>query len=67
MIRRLYEVRWAQAGKPSIANVQIRTTTLANCKRAANKVAKQLGVTNTPRTIVSEGRVLESLVTGVSK
>jgi len=61
-----YTARWAQAGKPSIANVSFEASHDANAKLRANKIARELGVTNTPRTIVNDGRLVECIWTGVS-
>ncbi len=66
MKKKNYTVRWAQAGRPSIANVSIMATHDTNAKRAADKIARELGVTNTPRTIYEGGRCVEVLTKGVS-
>lgn len=64
MKKKHYTARWAQAGHPSIANVSFDASHLENAKRQADKIAKELGVTNTPRTITCEGAVVEILTTG---
>lgn len=55
-----YIVRWAQAGKPSIANVTIVASNDKSAIRQADKVGKELGVSNTPRTIYEGGRRVEN-------
>ncbi len=66
MKKKRYNVRWGQAGQPSIANVDIMATSDINAKRSANKTARELGVTNTPRTIYEGGRCVEVNTKGVS-
>lgn len=66
MKKHYYTARWAIAGEPSIANVSFFASHDTNAKRQADKIARELGVTNTPRTITKEGRVIECINTGVS-
>ena len=66
MKKHYYVVRWALAGQPSIANVSFDSSHSTNAKRQANKLARELGVTQTPRTITCDGRLIETLTTGVS-
>lgn len=54
-----YNARWARPGHPSIANVSFDASTDANAKRAADKIARELGVTQTPRTIMRGVEVIE--------
>lgn len=65
-----YNVIWQRAGQPSIANVSLTASTDHNAKQQANKIARELGVTNTPRTITAwkDGKyvTIESINTGVS-
>jgi len=66
MKKKHYTARWAQAGKPSIANVSFESSHDTNAKRQADKIARELNVTNTPRTITCDGQVIECITKGVS-
>lgn len=57
-----YDVRWFGTH----ANVTIRTTSLHNARRSADKLAKDLRVTNAPRTIYLGGKCVDSSTTGLS-
>jgi hypothetical protein len=61
-----YIARWAQAGRPSIGNVSFYATSHALAKRKADKIAVEIGLPNTPRTIVCEGEVIECISTGIT-
>ena len=65
MKKKHYTARWALAGRPSTANVTIVTSHAENAKKIADKIAREMGVTNTPRTIMFEGRVIECFDKGV--
>lgn len=67
MKKQRYKARWGQAGKPSIANVSFDASSDANAQRRADKIARELNVTNTPRDIMCGDRLVESLTTGVSQ
>jgi hypothetical protein len=54
MKKKNYTVQWACLCQPSIANVSI----------LASQIARELGVTNTPRTIYEAGRCVEMLNKG---
>ena len=53
-----YTARWAQAGKPSIANVSFDAISDYHARVQATKIARELGVSNVPRTITKEGRLI---------
>ncbi len=66
MKKKYYTARWAQAGHASTANVSFYASHNTNAKRQADKIARELGVTKTPRTITCEGKTVETLTTGIS-
>jgi hypothetical protein len=67
MKKKWYKARWGQAGMPSIASVDFQASHDANAKRQADKIARELGVTNTPRDLMERGgRVVEVISKGVS-
>ena len=51
MKKKHYNARWGQAGKPSTANVSFEASHDFNAKKQADKLGRELGVSNTPRTI----------------
>jgi hypothetical protein len=59
MKKKHYKARWAQAGKPSIANVDFDASHDANAIKQANKIGRELGVSNVPRTLIENGRSVE--------
>lgn len=61
-----YNARWATPGQPSIANVSFTSSHDANAKRQADKIARDLNVTRTPRTITCDGKVVECINSGTS-
>ena len=61
MRKRHYTARWAQAGHPSIANVSFEASHDTNAKRVADKLAREMNVTRTPRTITRDGVLIETL------
>lgn len=62
-----YTAIWAQCGKPSSANVSFEARSDYHAKLMANKIAKQLNVTRTPRTITrSDCGVIECIQSGMS-
>lgn len=66
MTTKHYTAIWAQAGKPSRANVSFEAQSLYHAKIRANKIAREVDSVNTPRTIMEGGRVVECIATGVS-
>lgn len=65
MRKTLYQARW---GFPSIANVSFEAASDYRAIQRADKIARELGVTNTPRTITaSGGRAVEAIQRGVSE
>lgn len=62
-----YTARWGLPGRPSIANVSFEASHDIDAKRRANKIARELHVENTPRSITCGGRVVEVLDTGISR
>lgn len=62
-----YTARWAQAGKPSRGNVSFEAKSDDHAKIKANKIAREIDCTNTPRTITCGGKVIECIQTGVSE
>jgi hypothetical protein len=67
MKKQHYNARWGKAGFSSIANVSYEASHDANAIKRADKIARELGVTNTPRTITRNGILIEILNTGLSK
>lgn len=62
-----YTARWIPIGAVcALANVSFTASSDAMAKRRADKIAKDLNVTRTPRTLTSEGRVVECIATGLS-
>lgn len=64
----LYKARWGQAGQPATASVDFYAKDDEAAKTEANRIARELGVTNTPRTIMQGlgGGMVECITTGVS-
>ncbi len=62
-----YTARWAQPGHPSLGNVSFDASNDSVAKRQADKIAREIGLTRTPRTITEGGRVVEVLSTGRSE
>ena len=65
--RKYYTARWALPGHPSIGNVSFYAGDDGIAKRRADRVAKQINLCNTPRTITEAGRVVEVLDRGLTK
>jgi hypothetical protein len=64
---RLYKARWGMAGQPDIANVSFEARSDYEAKLRADKIARELGVTHTPRTIQkSGGGMVECRMSGTS-
>jgi hypothetical protein len=64
---RLYKARWGQTGAPDIANVSFEARSDYEAKLRADKIARELGVTHTPRTIQrSGGGMVECRMSGTS-
>jgi hypothetical protein len=61
-----YTARWAQTGRPTIGNVSFEAQSDYHAKLRANKIAKEISCTNTPRTITCEGKLIECIQTGIS-
>lgn len=55
------------AGKPTIANVSFFASHDTNASRQADKIARELNVTNTPRTIYSGARLVQTLDKGTTE
>jgi hypothetical protein len=63
-----YTARWAQAGQPSIANVSFEARSEYEAKQRANKIARELGLRTSPRTIMqSGGGLIECINTAISE
>jgi len=61
-----YVAKWAQVGHPSTANVSFDAVSDYHAKKQADGIARELGVTRTPRTIQRAGVVVECIMRGVS-
>lgn len=59
--RKYYVARWALAGHPSIGNVSFWAGDDGIAKRRADKVAREISLTRTPRTLTEGSRVVEVL------
>lgn len=66
MAKKYYIARWAQPGHPSVGNVSFYAQSDYHAKQTANKTAKELGLTNTPRTIMRDGKLIECLNQGIN-
>lgn len=62
----LYKARWGFAGQTDIGSVDFKAQSDFHAKQTANKTARELGLTNTPRTLMREYKVIECLSKGVS-
>ena len=56
-----YTAKWDR-----IANVSFEARSDYHAKLRADKIARELQVTHTPRIITSNGRVVESILTGIT-
>jgi len=65
MKRNYYTARWSRTGTVSIANVSFWAANDYTASLQADKIARELNVTGTPRTITCEGRVTQCLTRGV--
>jgi hypothetical protein len=62
-----YTAKWAQAGHPSFANVSFEARSDYEAKQKANRIARELNIQHTPRTIMkSGGGVIECINTARS-
>lgn len=63
-----YRAIWQQAGQPESANIDFDTVSDHHAKKVADGLARQLGVTNTPRTIIRRDnhKTIEMINKGVS-
>ncbi len=61
-----YTARWAQAGKPTRGNVSFKAQSDYHAKIMANKIAKEIDCTRTPRTITCDGKIIECIQTGIN-
>lgn len=69
MAKMKYKARW-ERGCTSVADVDFEARSDYEAKQVANKLARELGVTNTPRTITRRGPsydLIECIQTGVSE
>ena len=57
-MKKHYNARWGQAGKPSIANVSFQSISDYHARLQADKIGKELNVSNTPRTITRDGKTI---------
>ena len=65
-MKKIYYAHWGQAGKFDVANVSLEAKSFEIAQSQFNKIAKELSVTNTPRMITCEGKVLEIIDKGIS-
>ncbi len=67
-MKQQYKARWGQPGKPSTGNVSFDANSDDAAKKTADRIARELGLTNTPRTITnSNGATIECINSGVSQ
>lgn len=59
-----YTARWAQPGQPSIGNVSFTARSDAEAKRKADRIAGEIGLPSTPRTLSRGFETIEVLNTG---
>ncbi len=63
-----YRAIWQNAGQPQAANVDFEASSDWHAKKVANGLARELGRTNTARTIMRlrDYKLIECITTGVS-
>jgi hypothetical protein len=61
-----YKARWSRNGIISEGNVSFTARSDAEAKRKADKIAREIGLPNTPRTLMRESTTIEVLSTGVT-
>jgi hypothetical protein len=61
-----YTARWAQPGHPSIGNVSFFAASDSAAKRKADRIAHEIGLPNTPRTLSRGAECIEVLDTGTT-
>lgn len=61
-----YIARWAQPGQPSIGNVSFVARSDTEAKRKADKIAHQIGLPSTPRTLTRGYTTIETLNRGLT-
>lgn len=66
-MKKLYKARWAIAGQPSLGSVDVEAKSDEVAIQKFDKIAHEIGLPNTPRTIMCEGRVVQSLTRGCSE
>lgn len=59
-----YNARWSPPGQPSTGNVSFDAIDDDVAKRKADKIARELGLTSTPRMIYEGARCVEILDRG---
>jgi hypothetical protein len=63
-----YTANWGRAGQPSTANVSFEARSDYEAKEKANRVARELGLRISPRTIMkSGGGLIECINTAISE
>ena len=62
-----YSARWARPGQPSIGNVSFQACSDAAAKRKADRLARELGLSNIPRTLARGYETIEVLQTGTTE
>ena len=62
-----YNARWARPGQPSIGNVSFSAASDTRAKKRADKIAREIGLPNTPRTLTRDGTLIEVLNTGMTE
>lgn len=66
-MKQQYTARWGQPGHPSLGNVSFDARSDYEAKQRADKIAREINLTKTPRTITdSKGNLIECINTGVS-
>ncbi len=59
-----YTAKWGRTGESSIGNVSFSARSDSEAKRKADKIACEIGLPNTPRTLQRGAEVIEVLQTG---
>ncbi len=59
MKKKYYTARWAQPGHPSIGNVSFYAVSDHHARLQADKIGRQIGLPNTPRTITRENQTIQ--------
>lgn len=66
MSGKTYKIRWQRAGSPVALSIDTTEVSLAAAQRTADSMARKYSKQAIPRTIMCDGKVVESLDRGVT-